>query len=1027
MLRKLTNPLEKLRIILESLLLLVLAVILVGRIVLSPERLKAIAERVVKNRTGAELFVEDIHYEFPNTFVAANAYLITRGEHDISVLMSVREAEYKFGFRNVPQQRFGIKEISLHNLRTFLERDEAGNWNFSSAQQRWVATGRPDASGELIDFYIFGGVIEITDRRFKKGAIRARLKDITLRPIESKKGTGTAYDFAADGVERTLGKLTAKIDVDLKARRTLIDANFTLDLAQVAERLPEEARKEWAKFSLEGPAAVDLSMRFGPAGEGLPDFSTRISLNGCSANYQVFPYEVSGLRGMVQVDRSGLAFERLVGSADPGELALSGNVSWGDTEAPGYRLHIEAKDLPLDEKLKKGLPAASQRVWNELNIQGGAANVTFDLNGVAGTMPQYSCEARFRGTAIKYSKFPLLVEGVSGAMNFSNGFLQGEDIVGRMAGDTQNEIRASITGEGMGEDFSLELEIGARSLPINEELRQVLGEAVSGVWATLRPQGRISGTFGILLPAGAEQPDVNCTLDLSQVSVSPDIFPYRFDGIYSEACYDGEKVTFSKTIPVGSEEMSRRGFLEVEGEVAEFGATPSYDLEVATYNLPLDEKLYAALPRNAKEWWTKIAPSGAVDAVVKIVEEGRERPALSVLEASLRDCAFSPLGFQLKNIEGSVTYREDSVNVERLRGRLGTIEFEAKGEAREDDGRWPWRFGFRTSEFEVGQELEKALPERYARIVGSYLESGQLVLNGSARGEGPLDEIEVRGAFTDVSVPGGLKMEKVSGEMLIAADLTEQGLDIAGRADIDAAIIAGWRLSDAHLTFDWAEAGLWLRDIKAQAYGGEIEGDIEIDTVRQRVEMDLSASSVKLENLVNEGPLSGSQTRGLVDVDMLLSANLDGTGVSGKGTARISDGYLWEIPVFTNLLEIIPLNLEKLTTFSDGFIEYELEADKVKIQEMKLASAVLAIEGFGSVGYDGSLDLTLSLRPTSEKLPIPLLEELLAVLARLPRKVIPFRIKGTFSQPEARVDVTAAPRELVSWLKKILPGRRESE
>jgi len=503
MLRKLTNPLEKLRLILEVLLLLVLAVILVGRILLSPERLKAIAERVVKNRTGAELFVEDIHYQFPNTFVAANACLITRGEHDISVLMSVREAEYKFGFRNVPQQRFGIKEISLHNLRTFLERDEVGNWNFSSAQQRWGATGRPNASGELIDFYIFGGVIEITDRRFKKGAIRARLKDIALRPIESKKGTGTAYDFAADGVERRLGKLTAKIDVDLKARRTLIDANFTLDLAQVAERLPEEARKEWVKLSLEGPADVDLSMRFGPVGEGFPNFSARIGLNGCSVNYQVFPYEVSGLRGMVQVDRSGLAFERLVGSADPGELALSGNVSWGDTEAPGYRLHIEAKDLPLDEKLKKGLPPVSQRVWNELNIQGGAANVTFDLNGVAGTMPQYSCEARFREAAIKYGKFPLLLDGVSGAMTFSNAFLQGTDIVGRMAGDTRNEIKASITGKGLGEDFSLAVNIDGHELPLNEELKKTLGEAASGIWTTLHHEGRISGTCGILLPAGA--------------------------------------------------------------------------------------------------------------------------------------------------------------------------------------------------------------------------------------------------------------------------------------------------------------------------------------------------------------------------------------------------------------------------------------------------------------------------------------------------------------------------------------------
>jgi len=1035
MLSKSLSRLGKLRIALEGLLLLILVAILAGRIALAPKRLRAIAARIVRNRMGAELFVEDVRFNFPNSISVVNAYLVTREERGISALMSAREVKYTFGFRGLPWRGLQVEEVSLQQPRVFLERDEDRNWSLSPVQRKWRETRRPGVPSRLIAFRVAGGAIEIVDRSFRGGITRARLKDLRLRPIGPSEADISGYDFEAECVERTLCSLRARIDVDLEKQETVIDTEFGVDLADITGWLPENARSVWSKFSPRGPCAGSFSLHFGPAERGLPDFSGRFELNGCSIGYRPLPYNLSDVRGTVRANRTSAVFEELHGNAGPGDVEITGNLSWADPNALEYTLNIDAEKLLIDERMRGSLPLVSQRVWDELNVRGGEADVTLRLSGVAGTMPDYSGEAEFRRLAVKHSKFPLPVEDLSGTMNFSKGFIEGKEFIGRAAGDTRNEIGANFVGKGSSEGFSLELDVAAQNLPVNENLRQAIGASGDITWAMLSPEGRVTGEFGITLPAGSGQPMVNCTLDLSQVSVSLDRFPYRFDGIRSEARYAGDKITFERMSHEGEDEERSDASLVVEGEVGGLGASRSYDLRVEMDTVPLDEKLHAALPPNAREWWAKLKPSGAVDAAAGVVGEGTDAPTSAELEVELHDCTVTPFGFEVENLDGNVTYEDKRVRIEHLRGSLGTIEFEARGNVSEENGVWPWRFGFETNKFEVGPELSIALPESYAETVARYVDSGDVALSGSAGGRRSVEQIEVRGTLDNVSMPGRLNVKGVMGEMFLAADITEAGLDIAGRADLASMEMAGWQLSGIDAPFDWTDATTVFRDIRATAYGGDIGGDLEISRAENELDVQLQVSSLDLENLVSNRNLPVGKAKGLVDIDLKLSADLDGDQISGQGVARIKDGYLWEIPLFTALLKILPLRLHALTTFSEGLIEYKLDTDKVVIETMELTSTVLSIDGSGSVGYDRSLDLTVGMRPTTKDLHIlvveEVLDEFLKLFAMLQNKVIRFNVKGSFSEPAVSLDPTALPKEVFSkvaeFFKKVKPRRREGE
>ncbi len=1025
----------RVRIALEALLLLVLAMVLFGRTALAPERLKGIAASAIEERTGLELLVEGASYDFPLSVSLVNAYLVARGEGGISVLASARRVDCTFGFREAPRRRLGITRVSMHEPRVFLERAEDGTWNFSPAQRRWAQTMKAGAPGELIDFVISGGVMEIVARGFKAGILRARLKDIQLKPVKPSSKDDT-YDFEAECVERMLGEVRAMIDVNLEESRTVIDCNSKVDLADVARWLPAEARGVWDKFSPRGRAGASFSLTLGPSEQGFPDFSAKAELDGCSVNYQPFPYDVSDLRGTVRANLETVTFEQLHGNANPGDVVISGDVSWSGAESPAYSTFISAKGALIDQRLRNALPEESQRVWDQLKLQGGTiVNSSVQLKGTLGAVPAYNCMAAFRDAAICYSKFPLPVDNLQGTVDFSNGLFQAKDIIGTVADDAESQIAASATAKREGEDSTLQVDIVARNVPIDRTLKRAVGGAGDRAWAMLSPEGRISGDLRFNLPAGSQKPDVSCTLDLSQVSVSLDVFPYRFDGLHSEAHYAPGKLMLTKKSAEGQFESVAPTSLSVEGKIEGLRETPSYDLKAEIRRIALDHKLRAALPQNTKSWWDTLSPSGQIDATLQIAGEGSGPPREAKLRANLHDCALSPFAVDLNGLEGAVTYEEGMVSVEQLQGNVAEIAIDARGRAWEEDGEWQWRCAFQTGQFTAGDDLRRALPPRYARIAADYLQSGTVSLGGSVRGELSLEQLDLSAQLEDVSASAGVTMTGIAGNVFVAGDVSDALLAISGRANLRSAQVNGWHLSNADVAVDWSKERVSLREIEAEAYNGKITGDVEIDHTRGQVDANLRASSVDLQSIVRDKGPSMDRTEGLVDIDAEISASLDGSSVSGEGKAVVTEGYLWELPLFTALLKILPLKLDELTTFSDGLIEYVLETDKIEIKTMEFTSAVLSIDGAGSVGYDRTLDLTLALRPTSKEIPLPLLgglvEELLRIFASLERSVLPFKVEGTFSEPDVSIDLAALPKGVVNnvvrILEKLTPRREESE
>jgi len=866
-------------------------------------------------------------------------------------------------------------------------------------------------------------VIDLRDRSFEKGPLGARIKNIGLRPhgyVEGLQGA-PPYDIYGECEERTLGSW--RIGISLGTDRSSINLlQPELDLARIEEWLPENARKEWRRFSPAGSCGLLLSLQLGPADEGPPKVSANANLHDCSVDYELFPYEVSMVTGNIELGREGVVFQDLRGSTDPGALSLQGTVSGFERNKPEFYLHIKAEDLPLDGKLRNALQPEVQKVWDEVNVISGKSDLSFDIGGVVGEPPQFGCEALIRDGEVQYSKFPLTVEKIGGRVSFSNELFQARDLKGNVAGAEASEINANVSIQTPEGSLSLEADITAEKLPATEELAQCLPAQVSDVWDELRPMGTLSGEFHFAVSPEADEPKMRAEVDFSELSISPARFPYRFAGVHSIASYDGRELTFTQ-VPAKPKKAPRPpGALVIEGKISGLADVPTYDLRVAADGLPMDDRLYSALPPAAKEIWLKARPSGTIDAAAALSGKVGDQVASIPLQIALHDCAMNPGGFKITNGEGAFSFEEGRVEVTSFEANFGPIPFSVNGLLRQEAGQWGGDFRFGTQPFEVSQSLIEAIPQTYAANVNDILRSGELALDGSIRSRKGSHQFEAAVRLKELSLREQMSLSDLSGELVLVGDVKEEGVDIAGRASLDSARVAWLRLSDLETLVHWDDAGFALRELQANAYGGRLEADLETDSAEGELKAHFRLASAKLERFVGQTAVAGQRTKGKVDIDANIAAHLKEKTISGTGEARIEDGYLWEIPLFTALLKILPFNLGELTTFSKGKVAFALGTDHVRLAGLELLSTVLAIDGEGTVGYDTSMDLELGIRPTSKSiLPIPLVDQLFKIVGALPKKVIPFRVKGTFAEPDVSIDVAAAPIELIKALFDILP------
>jgi hypothetical protein len=330
------------------------------------------------------------------------------------------------------------------------------------------------------------------------------------------------YDKFPYRLERGQGSLTLKDDV-LSARLTAYSGNQPVRVkAEMRQPLSEpcgwaEARGEDIRIdeklidAIPGKArAVIRSMEprgtvgfFARAWRDKPEGpfhrNVLVGLNRCAIRYEKFPYQISAIRGTMEMSDGDWSFRDLEGAHGAGRITGEGSLT-ATPEGNRLLLRLAGAGIPLEEELRDALKPGMQQMWNNVQPQ-GAVDLGVEIAHLSSRdhfTVHLRAEPRRENSSIKPTYFPYRLENLRGVLTYRDGHVTLEQFRGE-----HGNTRVASAGEcDFDPDGSWRLrldELDVERLRLDRELAGVLPGRLKKAISELNPTGpvRLHGAFAL--------------------------------------------------------------------------------------------------------------------------------------------------------------------------------------------------------------------------------------------------------------------------------------------------------------------------------------------------------------------------------------------------------------------------------------------------------------------------------------------------------------------------------------------------
>lgn len=214
--------------------------------------------------------------------------------------------------------------------------------------------------------------------------------------------------------------------------------------------------------------------------------SLGIRLEDCTLSYVGFPYPLSGVSGIIRMDRGRWTIHDVVGSNDTGVVRCSGALEpKGDSDGE-LTLRLVGHDVVLERELRDALPSGMRRIWDDVDPRGNAEFTATVRHHVRQRRTDVELEAAPVGdtVSIEPAWFPYRLERLRGSLAWRDGRLSFKDVRGVHARTTvTTRGGCQFTPDG-GWRVSFE-QLSADRFRVDHDVLQALPEglrdAVSGV------------------------------------------------------------------------------------------------------------------------------------------------------------------------------------------------------------------------------------------------------------------------------------------------------------------------------------------------------------------------------------------------------------------------------------------------------------------------------------------------------------------------------------------------------------------
>lgn len=324
--------------------------------------------------------------------------------------------------------------------------------------------------------------------------------------------------------------------------------------------LPDKLQEFNTLYSPTGPLTVSYHFRR----EGSTGWRKRLVLQpeGMAGMFHLFRYPAERVTGSVVTeltsDHGHETTVDLKGYAADQPILLKGTVG-GEKKTGPIDLKLVAQNVPLDERVLAALPEKSQQLARQFHPS-GRGDVRALIQRAAGQERMTNrYTAVFHDCSVKYSLFPLPLEGVGGVLDIQPDHWECRDFRGTYNGarisvegfsyhpppaspapsatgvqavgapaEPPERIRLTIRGEGVGLDKGFEQAIDKAEVPCRPELQKA--------WNILRPGGQLS--FAAEVDECPAQPqDIDVAVNLRGCGMRPRFFDYALAGVSARVRY----------------------------------------------------------------------------------------------------------------------------------------------------------------------------------------------------------------------------------------------------------------------------------------------------------------------------------------------------------------------------------------------------------------------------------------------------------------------------------------------------------
>ena len=919
--------------------------------------------------------------------------------------------------------RLCIDEIVVRRPRLQAVRQDAGHWNVTALLPL------PQLSENLPVIKVEDAILVVEDATQSPTVARTLQGiNLTLTPVVTGQAVAqTGKPFRIAGTATGLPAREVRVEGEVNTSNGSYTLTVTITALEVSPELvaslPGVRTAELRGAEVSG--RVDATLRVsGAAADEPPTWSATVTADRARIAHPSLPEPLSELSFTATVDADRLHIERLDCRCGAANIVLAGDRAGWASNAP---LAIAAKvtSLPLNDSFVAILPESCGRIWQRFQPTGVVdAEIRLSFDGRQ-WRPQLVAECR--GVSLTDAKkFPYRLEQTTGRLEYH-----------AAQGNSPDKLRLDLTGIGGGRPVRIEselthldppsplgwVEITGTDIPLHEQLVAAMPQKAMRLVRSLRPQGAIDFRFRAdWNDPSQNRAEITQEIRLKNCAILYDRFPYplrQVNGLVTEreniwAIHDVEGRGWNDATVV-----------VCRGESSVHQDQFRTNLHVQATNVSLDDNLKFALSPGAQQVWGEFRPQGRVDFTVHaICEPGQSDPRIEVvLQPRERSVSIEPATFpyRLEQMEGVAEYNSDGVEFRNVIARHDRAVYSAAaGSWQTAPGGWQLRLtGVNADRLTPHPDLLAALPPHWQRLIEQLQLDGTFgVYNSSlsfAKSPGSdrlaaawdvnLDchQAKVRGNFPVQSLTGGIHLiGRHDGQLTQTSG--ELALDSLVWKDVQLTNVRGpiW-VDSTNCFLGEAAAGKQAqspRRITADAYGGSVAANIEVQQNPGNYKLDLALGGASLARFANERLGGPSDMTGTVSGRLVLSGAGPSTqSLRGQGELNVVDANIYELPVLVAMLKVLKVRAPDTTAFNRCDMQFAIHGADIHFEKLNLLGDAVSLYGKGDSNFDRRLDLVFYTLPEPANLPIPFWK---TIAGRVSQQALQLKVVGTWDNAEVQ-------------------------